>query len=159
LNTIITQSIFHFTTTFNTSTFQPPTNITSFNMQFSMILAFAAAAVAAPAMSGLQQRQSVVCASGTPQCCATNVLNLADLNCANRTFSSPYTQMICGVANILLAPTEPTTNDEFIATCSALGQQAQCCILPILQQALFCTPVVPNAAAADPAAAQAATTA
>jgi hypothetical protein len=95
LNTILTQSIFHSTTTFNTSTFQPPTNTTSFNMQFSMILAFAAAAVAAPAMSGLQQRQQPVCASGTPQCCATNVLNLAVLDCAPRTLLFIFSNTSC----------------------------------------------------------------
>lgn len=38
-------------------------------------------------LPALEQRQTTVC-SGTysnAQCCATNVLDLADLNCANRT--------------------------------------------------------------------------
>ena len=70
----------------------------------------------------LQGRQaSVVCSGtyGTPQCCATNVLDVADLNCAN-------------------PPTIPTDTQSFIDECAAIGQQAQCCALPILDQALLC---------------------
>ena len=38
-------------------------------------------------LPALEQRQSTVCSGtyGNAQCCATNVLDLADLNCANRT--------------------------------------------------------------------------
>jgi hypothetical protein len=54
-------------------------------MQFSMILAFAAVAAAAPAIRALEDRQVVVCSGTTAQCCATDVLNLADLDCDNRT--------------------------------------------------------------------------
>lgn len=52
-------------------------------MQFTItaVLAFAAtAAFAAP----LEGRQAGICSSGTPLCCATDVLNVADLNCYNR---------------------------------------------------------------------------
>lgn len=52
-------------------------------MQFSIttILAFAAtAAFAAP----LEERQVGLCSSGNPVCCATDVLDLADLDCAAR---------------------------------------------------------------------------
>ena len=52
-------------------------------MLFTTVLAFAVAALAAP----LEERQLGLCSSGTPQCCATDVLNLADLDCANRKFS------------------------------------------------------------------------
>lgn len=51
---------------------------------FALVAAFAAAAVAAPA--SLEQRQVPVCTGGSPLCCATDVLNLADLDCATRTF-------------------------------------------------------------------------
>jgi len=54
-------------------------------MQFSTLLAFAAAAAAAPAMTSLEERQAPLCTSGTAQCCATDVLGLVILNCANRT--------------------------------------------------------------------------
>lgn len=55
-------------------------------MQFSTIIAltFGAVVMAAPAV--MEQRQLPVC-SGTysnAQCCATDVLNLADLNCVDR---------------------------------------------------------------------------
>ena len=49
-------------------------------MQYFTILALAAAAFAAP----LEERQVGLCSSGTPQCCATDILNLAILNCAAR---------------------------------------------------------------------------
>lgn len=52
-------------------------------MQFTIttVLAFAAtAAFAAP----LEERQAGLCSSGSPLCCATDVLNVADLNCAAR---------------------------------------------------------------------------
>ncbi|KAJ4303255.1 hypothetical protein N0V90_002148 [Kalmusia sp. IMI 367209] len=92
-------------------------------MQFFTVIAFAAAAIAAPT---LEQRQAPICTSGSPLCCATDVLNLADLDCAT-------------------PATFPTTINGFIDTCSAAGQQAKCCLLPILGQALICSDVNPTA--------------
>jgi hypothetical protein len=81
----INNSTTHFQT--NTSFFSR-TNQPTFKMQFTItaVLAFAAtAAFAAP----LDERQAGLCASGTPVCCATDVLNLANLDCAPRmTFPS-----------------------------------------------------------------------
>ncbi|KAF2195808.1 hydrophobin 2, partial [Zopfia rhizophila CBS 207.26] len=57
--------------------------------------------------------------AASPQCCATDVLNLADLDCAP-------------------PPTTPTSINNFIDICSSAGQQAKCCVLPVLGQALFC---------------------
>ncbi|KAF2676306.1 hypothetical protein K458DRAFT_322163 [Lentithecium fluviatile CBS 122367] len=91
-------------------------------MQFTLILAFAAAAIAAPT---LEQRQLFTCSSGNPVCCATDVLDLADLDCAP-------------------PPTTPTSASNFIDICSAEGQQAKCCLLPVLGQALICSDVNPN---------------
>ncbi|RMZ69601.1 fungal hydrophobin [Pyrenophora seminiperda CCB06] len=94
-------------------------------MQFTItaVLAFAAtAAFAAP----LEGRQAGLCTSGNPVCCATDVLNLADLNCAPPTVT-------------------PTTVNSFISTCAASGQQAKCCLIPILGQALICSNVNPTA--------------
>lgn len=61
---------------------------------FTTILALAGAAAAMPAaapispaaVSALEQRQLPVCSglSGTPVCCATDVLGLVVLNCDNR---------------------------------------------------------------------------
>ncbi|KAI1304832.1 Cerato-ulmin hydrophobin family [Xylaria venustula] len=97
-------------------------------MQLPTIIAalFASAVIAAPATSELESRQAYVActgAYGTAQCCATDVLGVADLDCAN-------------------PPTVPTSADNFSAVCSAIGQRARCCILPILQQGILCeTPV------------------
>ncbi|ORY16008.1 fungal hydrophobin-domain-containing protein [Clohesyomyces aquaticus] len=95
-------------------------------MLFSTIALFAGAAMAAPAM--VSERQVILCTSGQAQCCATDVLGLADLNCA-----SP--------------PTTPTSTNNFIDICSAIGQQAKCCAIPILGQALICSSVNPTAPA------------
>ncbi|KAF2124170.1 hypothetical protein P153DRAFT_302664 [Dothidotthia symphoricarpi CBS 119687] len=92
-------------------------------MLFTTVLAFAVGAIAVP----LEQRQTGLCSSGSPLCCATDVLNLAILDCA--------------------APdVTPTTVNGFIDTCAAQGQQAKCCLLPILGQALICSDVNPTAA-------------
>lgn len=86
-------------------------------------LFFAAAALAAPApASDLDNRQTYVPCSGlygTSQCCATDVLGVADLDCAN-------------------PPTVPTSADTFSSICSAIGQRARCCVLPVLGQDLLC---------------------
>lgn len=50
-------------------------------MQYLTILALAAAAFAAP----LEERQAGLCSSGSPLCCATDILNLAILDCQTRT--------------------------------------------------------------------------
>ncbi|KAI5804816.1 fungal hydrophobin-domain-containing protein [Peziza echinospora] len=89
-----------------------------------LAFAFAAGAFAIPAM--LAERQLPLCTSGTPLCCATDVLELADLDC-----HSP--------------PITPNGTDSFIDICSAEGQQAKCCLIPILGQALLCSDVNPTA--------------
>ncbi|KAI1354110.1 fungal hydrophobin [Xylaria sp. FL0043] len=58
-----------------------------------------------------------------PQCCATDVLGVADLDCASPTA-------------VLTSPT------EFEATCALGGARARCCVVPVLGQSLLCeTPV------------------
>ncbi|KAI4640004.1 hypothetical protein J4E93_008803 [Alternaria ventricosa] len=96
-------------------------------MQFTItaIVAFAATvAFAAP----LDERQVGLCSSGNPVCCATDVLNLANLDCAPPT-------------------TTPTSINQFIDGCAESGQQAKCCLIPILGQALICSDVNPTAEA------------
>ncbi|KAI0202816.1 fungal hydrophobin-domain-containing protein [Astrocystis sublimbata] len=53
------------------------------------------------------------------QCCATDILGIADLNCA-----SP--------------PAIPQSADEFRYICATGGQRARCCVVPIAGQALLC---------------------
>ncbi|KAK4085162.1 fungal hydrophobin [Trichoderma aggressivum f. europaeum] len=69
------------------------------------------------------KRQSQLCPGGlesTPQCCATDVLGVADLDCAN--------------------PSSPVTDAQsFQAACAAVGQRARCCAIPVLGQDLLCT--------------------
>ena len=49
---------------------------------FMTIIALAATAFAFP--TALDQRQALICSSGTQQCCDVNVLGVADLNCETR---------------------------------------------------------------------------
>ena len=66
-----------------------PLQSTSIKMQFSIITAILAGATMVAALpADMSPRQSVVCpgTDSTPQCCAVNVLDLADLNCANRKY-------------------------------------------------------------------------
>src|SRR5690242_4339794 len=56
-------------------------DISIVNMQYLTILALATAAFAAP----LEERQAGLCSSGSPLCCATDILNLAILDCGTRT--------------------------------------------------------------------------
>ncbi|KAI8947521.1 fungal hydrophobin-domain-containing protein [Xylaria longipes] len=53
------------------------------------------------------------------QCCATDVLGVADLNC-----DSP--------------PAVPRSADEFRYICATGGQRARCCVVPVAGQALLC---------------------
>ncbi|KAI1383001.1 fungal hydrophobin [Hypoxylon trugodes] len=92
-------------------------------MKFSLAAAtaiFAGVALAVPA--AVEQRQTYTPCSGlygTAQCCATDVLGVADLDCAN-------------------PPSTPTDADNFSSVCSAIGQRARCCVLPILEQGVLC---------------------
>ncbi|OWT43591.1 fungal hydrophobin domain-containing protein [Pochonia chlamydosporia 170] len=63
------------------------------------------------------------CPSGlyaNPQCCSTDVLGVAGLDC-----KSPSSA--------------PTSGDNFKAVCSASGKQAKCCVVPVAGQAVLCT--------------------
>jgi len=92
-------------------------------MQFTIAIAtlFAGIALAAPAME-IEDRQLYIPCSGLygdAQCCATDVLGVADLDCAN-------------------PPEAVTSADNFSAVCSAIGQRARCCVLPVLGQGVLC---------------------
>ena len=110
-------------------------------MQFSTLLATILAG-ASVTMAVPAKRQTTLCPglSGTPQCCAVNVLNVADLNCANRKsshFPNLDSSSFCssdtvGWYILPIAPKTPTTMDQFIKECAAIGQQAQCCTIPIV---------------------------
>ncbi|KAI8962937.1 Cerato-ulmin hydrophobin family [Daldinia sp. FL1419] len=80
---------------------------------------FAGVALAAPAVEERQTYTPCTGLYGTAQCCATDVLGVADLDCAN-------------------PPSVPTDASNFTDTCSAIGQRARCCVLPVLGQDVLC---------------------
>lgn len=88
-------------------------------MQFTLAITalFAAVVSAAPTQNQVEARQVpyIPCSGlyGTSQCCATDVLGVADLDCAN-------------------PATVPTDATNFSAICSDIGQRARCCVLPIV---------------------------
>lgn len=92
-------------------------------MQFTTVLAtlFASVVIAAPAQ--VQDRQVPYAPCGglysNAQCCATDVLGVADLD--------------CGIPHAV-----PTSADAFSATCAEIGQRARCCVLPLLGQGVLC---------------------
>ena len=97
-------------------------------MQFTTVAAiFLAGLAAAVPTAEMAERQDpyVPCSGlyGTAQCCATDVLGVADLDCGN-------------------PPETPTSADKFSGVCADIGQRARCCVLPILEQGVLCnTPV------------------
>ncbi|KAI0912579.1 fungal hydrophobin-domain-containing protein [Ustulina deusta] len=54
-----------------------------------------------------------------PQCCSTDVLGVADLDCSS-------------------TPAIPTSANEFRSICAAGGQRARCCVIPVAGQAVLC---------------------
>lgn len=83
-------------------------------MQFTLPTAalFLSLAVASP----LAERQAYVPCSGlydTAQCCSTDVLGVADLDCTD-------------------PPSVPANATDFQSLCSSIGQTAECCVLPIV---------------------------
>jgi hypothetical protein len=99
-------------------------------MQFTIAIAalFAGVAFGAPAQIENRQVPYVPCSGlyGTSQCCATDVLGVADLDCAN-------------------PPTVPTDAANYTAICADIGQRARCCVLPIVSSSpvLGSTPPAP----------------
>ncbi|RWA07426.1 hypothetical protein EKO27_g7679 [Xylaria grammica] len=94
-------------------------------MQFTLITltsVFAAAAAAASANPTDNNPLYSPCPSGlypNPQCCATDVLGVADLNCGSPS-AFPYSA------------------SNFRDICAAGGQRARCCIIPVFGRAILC---------------------
>lgn len=107
-------------------------------MQFTtaFVALFASVALAAPTQ--LEDRQAVYipCSGlyGTSQCCATDVLGIADLDCANRKLPPDSIQPETGdmALTTVSAPTVPTNATDFTAICADVGQRARCCAIPIV---------------------------
>ncbi|GJC92786.1 Fungal hydrophobin [Colletotrichum higginsianum IMI 349063] len=85
-------------------------------MQFTVAIValFAGVALSAPV---IEERQVpyIPCSGlyASSQCCATDVLGIANLDCGT-------------------PPSAPASADEFSAVCSAIGQRARCCVLPLV---------------------------
>ncbi|GAP87227.1 putative hydrophobin precursor protein [Rosellinia necatrix] len=88
---------------------------------FVAIVGLLAAAVSAVPTGGDGGNPNV-CPNGlysSPQCCATDVLGVADLNCHSPS-SAPFSVY------------------NFRDICANGGQRARCCVIPILGQAVLC---------------------
>ncbi|KAH8884342.1 hypothetical protein GQ53DRAFT_829819 [Thozetella sp. PMI_491] len=91
-------------------------------MKYIAAVAALLTGLAAAVPTQLEDRQTYTACTGlygTSQCCATDVLGVADLDCAN-------------------PPTVPTSASDFQTICADIGQRARCCVLPILGQDVLC---------------------
>ncbi|KAJ4014163.1 hypothetical protein NW752_005882 [Fusarium irregulare] len=91
-------------------------------MKFSLAaITLLSAVVSALPANEKRQTPYVPCTGlyGSAQCCATDVLGLANLDCGG-------------------PPSTPSNATDFSAVCSAIGQRARCCVLPILDQGILC---------------------
>ncbi|KAK6540678.1 beta ketoadipyl CoA thiolase, th1 [Orbilia ellipsospora] len=76
---------------------------------------------------GGNDSESPVCPKGlysNPQCCSTDVLGLANLDCAY--------------------PSSSASPNSFKSACGAAGKQARCCAVPVAGQSLLCTDPLPS---------------
>ncbi|KAI2467473.1 cerato-ulmin [Annulohypoxylon bovei var. microspora] len=92
-------------------------------MQLSTFLVtfLASAVLANPAKRGYGGGDYDACSGlyNSLQCCATDVLGVADLDCAT--------------------PSKvPSSAGDFEAICATGGQRARCCVLPVLGQDVLC---------------------
>ncbi|KAH8686388.1 hydrophobin precursor [Ilyonectria robusta] len=90
-------------------------------MQFTVAVVALFAGLAAAVPMGEKRQTYIPCSGlyGTSQCCATDVLGVADLDCGT--------------------PSDvPVSADNFSAICAEIGQRARCCVLPILEQGILC---------------------
>ncbi|KAG7291300.1 beta ketoadipyl CoA thiolase, th1 [Staphylotrichum longicolle] len=91
-------------------------------MKFTATILAVCASLVAALPAQVEERQLYIPCSGlygTAQCCATDVLGVADLDCGG-------------------PPNVPANATDFSAVCSAIGQRARCCVLPILDQGILC---------------------
>ncbi|KAF5687636.1 trihydrophobin [Fusarium globosum] len=90
-------------------------------MQFSVAIV-TLLATAVSTLPTKEKRQADIPCSGIYslfQCCATDVLGLANLDC-----TSP--------------PSTPINDINFQNVCSPIGKRSRCCVAPLLGQALLC---------------------
>ncbi|KAF5867598.1 putative hydrophobin protein [Botrytis fragariae] len=92
-----------------------------YSSRISIIVSMTALFASALAMPAtLVSRQDAICSSGNPQCCDTDVLGVADLDC--ETPPAAYTDAV-----------------SFNKVCADVGKIDMCCDLPILDQGLICS--------------------
>lgn len=86
-------------------------------MQYFITISAVLASAALASPRAVMERQAYTPCSGlysTAQCCATDVLGVADLDCAN-------------------PPAVPTNATNFQFECATIGQKARCCVLPAVR--------------------------
>lgn len=84
-------------------------------MQFSITATALFLGLAAASPLVVERQTYTPCSGlyGTAQCCATDVLGVADLDCADPS-------------------AVPANASDFQALCAAVGTTAECCVLPLV---------------------------
>jgi len=100
------------------------------------VLASVAVALALPGGGGGGGGDGIVCHSSTfpnPECCATDILGVADLDCTPRKLS-PELWIERDRLFLLTASPIPHSISAFTSTCAAIGKTARCCLLPVVRK-------------------------
>ena len=116
-------------------------------MRFSMITILAAsvaAAIAMPAMEAANaQATGNLCSSPTasnPVCCATDIIGVANIDCASREFLLPACASTWSERRspthiaLLTASRIPNDIPDFNRICSESGLRARCCLVAIVRK-------------------------
>ena len=108
-------------------------------MKFFVVAALLTSVLAAPALEERTYGNYRPCHGlySQAQCCATDVLGVLCLDGAPR--KSLQLQCLRHLANTFTANETPRDAKNFQDICAKKGQQARCCIIPVLGQDVLCT--------------------
>lgn len=114
-------------------------------MKFFAVAALFTSVLAAPALEertwGNPPSNYHPCNGGLysqAQCCATDVLGVACLDGAPRKLTSHEVVSKKQLANMFTANETPRDAKNFQEICAKKGQQARCCVIPVLGQDVLC---------------------
>ncbi|KFY08846.1 hypothetical protein V492_05860 [Pseudogymnoascus sp. VKM F-4246] len=102
-------------------------------MHYLALAALLTAVMAAPADNAAQALLCPIGLYSVPQCCSTDVLGIACLDATTQLF-----RLHCTNISSSAATGNPRNGYEFRQACAWVGQQARCCVVPILGQDLLC---------------------
>ncbi|KAI0411220.1 hydrophobin-like protein [Xylaria grammica] len=114
-------------------------------MQFTLITLTSAFATAVAANPTYNNPPYDACPDGlysVEQCCATDVLGVADLDCGSRESHTSSLELGGRTPSAKngnnTASATPSSASNFGDICAAGGKRARCCVIPVAGQAVLC---------------------